>query len=183
MRVETADLNDVLLFRPEPRRDERGFFTRTFDADVAAAHGLDPASYAQESQSRSVHGTLRGLHGRAGAGEAKLVRCARGAVLDVLVDARPGSPTYGRHQGFRLDDEQFRMLYVPRGFLHGFQVLSEVADICYRIDRPHDPTEDLSVRYDDPDLGIAWPLPVDILSPRDQAAGSWHDLTSRHVAS
>jgi dTDP-4-dehydrorhamnose 3,5-epimerase len=183
MRVETADLNDVLLFRPEPRRDERGFFTRTFDADVAAAHGLDPASYAQESQSRSGHGTLRGLHGRAGAGEAKLVRCARGAVLDVLVDARPGSPTYGRHQGFRLDDEQFRMLYVPRGFLHGFQVLSEVADICYRIDRPHDPTEDLSVRYDDPDLGIAWPLPVDILSPRDQAAGSWRDLTSRHVAS
>ena len=183
MRVETADLNDVLLFRPEPRRDERGFFTRTFDADVAAAHGLDPASYAQESQSRSGHGTLRGLHGRAGAGEAKLVRCARGAVLDVLVDARPGSPTYGRHQGFRLDDEQFRMLYVPRGFLHGFQVLSDVADICYRIDRPHDPTEDLSVRYDDPDLGIAWPLPVDILSPRDQSAGSWRDLTSRHVAS
>jgi dTDP-4-dehydrorhamnose 3,5-epimerase len=183
MRVETAALNDVLLFRPEPRRDERGFFTRTFDADVAAAHGLDPASYAQESQSRSGHGTLRGLHGRAGAGEAKLVRCARGAVLDVLVDARPGSPTYGRHQGFRLDDEQFRMLYVPRGFLHGFQVLSDVADICYRIDRPHDPTEDLSVRYDDPDLGIAWPLPVDILSPRDQAAGSWRDLTSRHVAS
>ena len=183
MRVETADLSDVLLFRPEPRRDERGFFTRTFDADVAAAHGLDPASYAQESQSRSGHGTMRGLHGRAGAGEAKLVRCARGAVLDVIVDARPSSPTYGRHQGFRLDDEQFRMLYVPRGFLHGFQVLSEVADICYRIDRPHDPTEDLSVRYDDPDLGIAWPLPVDILSPRDQAAGSWRDLTSRHVAS
>jgi dTDP-4-dehydrorhamnose 3,5-epimerase len=183
MRVETAYLSDVLLFRPEPRRDERGFFTRTFDADVAAAHGLDPASYSQESQSRSGHGTLRGLHGRAGAGEAKLVRCARGAVLDVLVDARPGSPTYGRHQGFRLDDEQFRMLYVPRGFLHGFQVLSEVADICYRIDRPHDPTEDLSVRYDDPDLGIVWPLPVDILSPRDQAAGSWRDLTSRHVAS
>jgi dTDP-4-dehydrorhamnose 3,5-epimerase len=182
MRVETADLSDVLLFRPEPRHDERGFFTRTFDADVAAAHGLDPATYAQESQSRSGHGTLRGLHGRAGAGEAKLVRCARGAVLDVLVDARPGSPTYGRHQGFRLDDEQFRMLYVPRGFLHGFQVLSEVADICYRIDRPHDPTEDLSVRYDDPDLGIAWPLPVDILSPRDQAAGSWRDLTSRYVA-
>jgi dTDP-4-dehydrorhamnose 3,5-epimerase len=183
MRVETADLSDVLLFCPEPRRDERGFFTRTFDAGVAAAHGLDPPAYVQESQSRSGHGTLRGLHGRAGAGEAKLVRCARGVILDVLVDARPSSPTYGRHQGFRLDDEQFRMLYVPRGFLHGFQVLSEVADICYRIDRPHDPTEDLSVRYDDPDLGIAWPLPVDILSPRDQAAGSWRDLTSRHVAS
>ena len=146
---------------------------------MAAAHGLDPAAFVQDSQSRSGHGTLRGLHGRGGAGEAKLVRCARGAILDVIVDARPGSPTYGRHQAFRLDDEQFRMLYVPRGFLHGFQVLSEVADICYRIDRPHDPTEDLSVRYDDPDLGIAWPLPVDTLSPRDQSAGSWRDLTSR----
>ena len=99
----------------------------------------------------------------------------------MIVDARPGSPTFGRHQAFRLDDEQFLMLYVPRGFLHGFQVLSEVADICYRIDRPHDPAEDLSVRYDDPDLAIAWPLPVDTLSPRDQSAGSWLDLTSHDV--
>jgi dTDP-4-dehydrorhamnose 3,5-epimerase len=125
---------------------------------------------------------VRGLHGRGGTGEAKLVRCARGAILDVIVDARPESPTYGRHEAFRLDDEQFCMLYVPRGFLHGFQVLSEVADICYRIDRPHDPAEDVSVRYDDPDLAIAWPLPADALSPRDQLAGSWRELTSTHVA-
>jgi dTDP-4-dehydrorhamnose 3,5-epimerase len=181
MRVESTELGDVLLFRPSPHRDDRGFFTRTFDADVAAAHGLDPATFVQDSQSRSAHGTLRGLHGRGGDGEAKLVRCARGAILDVIVDGRPGSPTYGRHQAFRLDDEQFWMLYVPSGFLHGFQVLSEVADICYRIDRPHDPTEDLSVRYDDPDLAIAWPLPVDTLSPRDGSAGSWRDLTSSHA--
>lgn len=176
MRVETVALSDVLLFRPSPSRDERGFFTRTFDADVAAANGLDAAGFVQDSQSRSGWGTLRGLHGRGGAGEAKLVRCAHGAILDVIVDARPGSPTFGQHQAFRLDDEQFCMLYVPRGFLHGFQVLSGVADICYRIDRPHDPTEDLSVRYDDPDLAIAWPLPVQTLSPRDQGAGSWRDL-------
>jgi dTDP-4-dehydrorhamnose 3,5-epimerase len=181
MRVETAELDDVLLFRPSPHRDERGFFTRTFDADVAATHGLDPGAFVQDSQSRSGGGTLRGLHGRGGAGEAKLVRCARGAILDVIVDTRPCSPTFGRHQAFRLDDEEFSMLYVPRGFLHGFQVLSEVADICYRIDRPHDPSEDLSVRYDDPDLAIAWPLPVDTLSPRDRSAGSWRDLTSSHV--
>lgn len=181
MRVETAELSEVLLFRPSPHHDERGFFTRTFDAEVAAAYGLRPAAYVQDSQSRSARGTVRGLHGRGGAGEAKLVRCARGAILDVLVDSRPSSPTYGRNQAFRLDDEQFRMLYVPRGFLHGFQVLSEVADICYRIDRPHDPMEDLSVRYDDPDLGISWPLPVNNLSPRDQFAGSWRDLIFRHV--
>ena len=181
MRVETAELRDVLLFRPTPHRDDRGFFTRTFDADVAAAHGLDPADFVQDSQSRSSYATLRGLHGRGGVGEAKLVRCAHGAILDVIVDARPASPTFGRHQAFRLDDEQFLMLYVPRGFLHGFQVLSDGADICYRIDRPHDPSEDLSVRYDDPDLAIPWPLPADSLSPRDRSAGSWRDLATVDV--
>ena len=181
MRVDTTELSDVLLFRPTPHRDDRGLFTRTFDAEVAAAHGLDAAAYVQDSQSRSDQGTLRGLHGRGGAGEAKLVRCARGAILDVVVDARPGSPTFGRHQAFLLDDEGFAMLHVPRGFLHGFQVLSEVADICYRIDRAHDPAEDLSVRYDDPDLAIAWPLPVGTLSPRDRSAGSWRELVGGHV--
>jgi dTDP-4-dehydrorhamnose 3,5-epimerase len=181
MRVETTQLSDVSLFRPTPHRDDRGFFTRTFDAEVARAHGLDASLFVQDSQSRSGHGTLRGLHGRGGAGEAKLVRCARGAILDVVVDARPASPTFGRHQAFVLDDERFLMLHVPRGFLHGFQVLSEVADICYRIDRPHDPAEDLSVRYDDPDLAIAWPLPVDNLSVRDRSAGSWRDLVGHDV--
>ena len=181
MHVDMTDLEDVRLFRPTPFRDARGFFTRTFDAEVAAAHGIDGASFVQDSQSRSTYATLRGLHGRSGAGEAKLVRCAHGAILDVIVDARPESPTYGRHQAFRLDDEDFVTLYVPRGFLHGFQVLSEVADICYRIDRAHDPAEDLSVRYDDPDLAIAWPLPVGTLSPRDRSAGSWRELAGGHV--
>jgi dTDP-4-dehydrorhamnose 3,5-epimerase len=182
VRVETTSLADVLLFLPSPHRDERGLFTRTFDADVARGHGLDPTAFLQDSQSRSSRGTLRGLHGRAGAGEAKLVRCARGAVHDVVVDARPGSPTYGHHQAFRLDDETFALLYVPRGFLHGFQVLSEVADTCYRIDRAHDPAEDVSVRYDDPELGIGWPLPVGELSPRDRAAGSWRELAGHRVS-
>ncbi|NYD43083.1 dTDP-4-dehydrorhamnose 3,5-epimerase [Nocardioides panaciterrulae] len=181
MRVEHTSLADVLLFRPSPHRDERGFFTRTFDAEVVASAGLDPAAFVQDSQSRSAHGTLRGLHGRNGAGEAKLVRCAHGAILDVIVDARPDSPTFGQHQAFRLDDEDFCLLYVPRGFLHGFQVLSGVADICYRIDRPHDPAEDLSVRHDDADLAIGWPLPAGILSPRDRSAGSWRDLLAGDV--
>lgn len=181
MRVETTPLDDVLVFRPSPHRDDRGFFSRTFDAEVAAAHGLDPGAFVQDSQSRSEHGTLRGLHGRGGEGEAKLVRCARGAILDVIVDARPTSPTFGRHGAFRLDDEDLRVLYVPRGFLHGFQVLSDLADICYRIDRPHDPSEDLSVRYDDPDLAIAWPMAAGVLSARDREAGSWRDLTAGHV--
>ncbi|HEY4022071.1 MAG TPA: dTDP-4-dehydrorhamnose 3,5-epimerase [Pseudonocardiaceae bacterium] len=174
MRVVESDLADVLLFLPTPHRDERGLFTRTFDTAIAAEHGL--AQFVQDSQSRSVRGVLRGLHGRSGRGEAKLVRCAHGAVHDVLVDIRPDSPTYRRHAVFRLDDVDFAHLYVPPGFLHGFQALTDVADVCYRIDAPHDPTEDIAVRYDDPDLGIAWPLPVSVISDRDASAGRFADL-------
>ncbi|MFI6816910.1 dTDP-4-dehydrorhamnose 3,5-epimerase family protein [Nonomuraea sp. NPDC050328] len=176
MRAEKTEFEGLMLFVPTPHRDDRGFFSRTFDAAVAEEAGLDPWAFVQDSQSRSSHGILRGLHGRSGKGEAKLVRCARGAILDVVVDARPGSPTFGRHQSFRLDDHNLACLYVPRGFLHGFQVLTELADVCYRIDREHDPAEDLSVRFDDPDLGIAWPFPPRGLSARDLAAGSWADL-------
>lgn len=179
MRVEPTDLDGVLLFVPTPTRDDRGLFTRTFDATIFRRAGLDPHSFVQDSQSRSRKGTLRGLHGRSGRGEAKLVRCARGAVHDVVVDARPDSPTFGRHLAVRLDDETFAQLYIPPGLLHGFQALTEPADVCYRIDREHDASEDIAVRYDDPDLAIAWPLPVDAISERDSAAGAWADLVRR----
>ncbi|MBD3135441.1 dTDP-4-dehydrorhamnose 3,5-epimerase family protein [Microbispora bryophytorum] len=178
MKVTRLALEGVLLFVPTPHHDERGFFTRTFDTAVAAEHGLDPAAFIQDSQSRSRKGTVRGMHGRSGRGEAKLVRCARGAVLDVLVDARPGSPTFGRHLSVLLDDETFAHLYVPPGLLHGYQALTE-ADVCYRIDREHDPSEDLAVRYDDPDLALPWPLPVGPISGRDLSAGSWAELRDR----
>lgn len=179
MRVTSFDLTGPLLFIPEPHVDPRGFFTRTFDAAIGAAHGLDPASFIQDSQSRSSRAVIRGMHGRSGAGEGKLVRCARGAVLDVLIDIRPVSSTFGRQVSARLDDETFAHLYVPPGFLHGFQVLSDVADVCYRIDREHDPSEDLAVRYDDPDLAIDWPLPARTMSERDLGAGSFHQLRDR----
>ena len=107
------------------------------------------------------------------------MRCARGAVLDVLVDARTDSPTFGEHITVLLDDEKFVTLYVPPGFLHGFQALTEQTDICYRIDREHDPAEDLAVRYDDPDLKIEWPLPVSAISDRDHSSGSWAELRER----
>jgi dTDP-4-dehydrorhamnose 3,5-epimerase len=177
MDVRTTTLDGVLLFVPTPHRDDRGLFTRTFDAVVAGAHGVDGRAFVQDSQSRSWRGVLRGLHGRAGEGEAKLVRCARGAVHDVVVDARPASPTFGCHEAFRLDDVEFRQLYIPPGMLHGFQALSAEADVCYRIDREHDPAEDIAVRYDDPELSIDWPLPVTIVSARDGAAGSWRSCT------
>lgn len=176
MQVRTSSLDGVLVFVPTPHYDDRGFFTRTFDVDVAATHGVDAASFLQDSQSRSRRGVVRGLHGRSGRGEAKLVRCAHGAVHDVIIDARPESPTRGHHEAFRLDDEHFWHLYIPPGLFHGFQVLTGSADVCYRIDRPHDPSEDLAVRYDDPELAISWPLPVSAISTRDAAAGSWAEL-------
>jgi dTDP-4-dehydrorhamnose 3,5-epimerase len=176
--MRTTSLAGVMVFVPTPHHDHRGFFTRIFDADVAARHGVDAASFLQDSQSRSRQGVVRGLHGRDGDGEAKLVRCAHGAVHDVVVDARPGSPTFGRLEAFRLDDEQFWHLYIPPGLLHGFQALTD-ADVCYRIDRPHDPFEDIAVRYDDPDLAIDWPLPVTTVSDRDAAAGTWAALLDR----
>jgi dTDP-4-dehydrorhamnose 3,5-epimerase len=178
MRVETTSLHDVLLMVPEPFHDDRGWFTRTFDTAVfdAAGTGVLSADFTQDSQSRSHRGVVRGLHGRGGRGEAKLVRVSRGSVLDVLVDIRPGSPTFGEQAAFELDDERHAHLYVPPGFLHGFQVTSESADVCYRIDRPHEPGEDIGVAHDDPDLAIAWPQPVTIVSERDRAGGSWAAL-------
>jgi dTDP-4-dehydrorhamnose 3,5-epimerase len=183
VRIEPTDLAGVVVLVPQPFTDDRGLFTRTFDAEIFDDHLGRPgasASFVQDSQSRSRRGVVRGMHGRSGRGEAKLVRVARGAVHDVLVDIRPDSPTFGRQQAFRLDDNEFRHLYVPPGFLHGFQALTDLADVCYRIDRPHDPAEDLAVAHTDADLAIAWPEPVTLVSPRDAAAGSWQELL-RHV--
>ncbi|MCV7230282.1 dTDP-4-dehydrorhamnose 3,5-epimerase [Mycolicibacterium komossense] len=182
MRIEQTGLADVLVLAPQPFHDDRGLFTRTFDAEIFDEYLGAPgtaASFVQDSQSRSALGVIRGMHGRSGRGEAKLVRCAHGAVHDVLVDIRPASPTFGRQQGFLLDDNDFRHLYVPPGFLHGFQALTPTADVCYRIDRPHDPHEDLAVAYDDPELAVGWPLPVSVVSARDAAAGSWRELLTR----
>ncbi|MDG4663499.1 dTDP-4-dehydrorhamnose 3,5-epimerase family protein [Mycobacterium sp. 236(2023)] len=183
MRIEPARLAGVITLVPQTHHDDRGLFTRTFDAEIFdawAGPSNAAASFIQDSQSRSALGVIRGMHGRSGAGEAKLVRCARGAVNDVLVDARPGSPTFGQQQAFLLDDVTFTHLYVPPGMLHGFQALTDTADVCYRINRAHDPAEDLAVAHDDPDLAIDWPLPVTLVSPRDAAAGSWADLV-RHL--
>ncbi|MEZ0358114.1 dTDP-4-dehydrorhamnose 3,5-epimerase [Mycobacterium sp. SA01] len=182
MEIKQTGIAGLVVLVPQPFFDDRGFFTRTFDAEIfdsyLGAPGLS-ASFIQDSQSRSVQGTIRGMHGRAGRGEAKLIRCANGAVHDVVVDIRRDSPTFGRHVSVLLDDRDFRHLYVPRGFLHGFQALTPTADVCYRIDRPHDPSEDLAVAFDDPDLGIAWPIAPTAISARDRAAGSWRDVVSQ----
>jgi dTDP-4-dehydrorhamnose 3,5-epimerase len=164
------NIEGVLMFEPTPVTDQRGFFCRTFDADVMRTAGIDPDGFTQDSLSRSLRGVVRGLHVRCGAGEAKLVRCSFGEVFDVVVDLRPGSLTFRNWESFTLRGDEQCSLYIPVGCAHGFQALTDTADVSYRIDRPHDPTEDVSIAFDDPELAIEWPLPVAVMSLRDQRA-------------
>ena len=162
----------ALLFKPVPHIDERGFFCRTFDAQATRAAGIDPSGFVQDSLSRSAKGVVRGLHVRRGNGEAKLVRCSYGIIFDVVVDLRATSPTYRNWESFELRSDEQISLYVPAGCAHGFQALTDPADVSYRIDRAHDPTEDVSIAFDDPELAIPWPLPVAAISQRDRLASS-----------
>jgi dTDP-4-dehydrorhamnose 3,5-epimerase len=170
--IKVPRIDGALLFRPRLHVDERGFFSRTFDAATVGEAGLDPDGFVQDSLSRSARGVVRGLHLRRGGGESKLVRCSYGTVFDVVVDLRDGSPTHGNWESFELRDDEQVSLYVPAGCAHGFQALTEPADVSYRIDRPHDPAEDVTIAFDDPELAIPWPLPVTIMSPRDRNAPS-----------
>ena len=168
--IPVPRIDGAFLFKPTPHVDERGFFCRTFDAAVIQAAGLDPAAFVQDSLSRSARGIIRGLHLRRERGEAKLVRCSYGAIFDVIVDLRPSSPTYRNWESFELRDDSQISLYVPAGCAHGFQALTDPADVAYQIDREHDPSEDVSIAHDDPELAIPWPLAVIGMSPRDLAA-------------
>ncbi|MET8540990.1 dTDP-4-dehydrorhamnose 3,5-epimerase [Kitasatospora sp. NPDC004799] len=168
--TEVPAIAGAYLFEPTPYADERGFFCRTFDAEVLRSVGLDPGAFVQHSVSRSVRGVLRGLHLRSGAGEAKLVRCSYGEVFDVVVDLRADSPTYRNVACFELSGETQVSVYVPAGCAHGFQALTDTADVSYRIDRPHDPAEDVTIAFDDPELAVPWPLPPGSVSERDRKA-------------
>lgn len=176
MDVVRTSIPGLVAFRPTPVRDPRGFFCRTFDADVARSAGVDPDSFLQDSLSRSTRGVLRGLHVRTGAGEGKLVRCSSGRVFDVVVDLRQKSPTYRTWLSFDLDGEQQNSIFIPPGCAHGFQALTDVADTSYRIDRAHDPAEDLTVAWNDPELAIPWPLPPATMSEKDVHAPVMADL-------
>lgn len=171
MRVVPVEaIAGAYLFEPTPHADARGFFCRTFDRDAVASAGIDPDGFVQDSVSRSAKGVLRGMHLRSGAGEAKLVRCSYGAVFDAIVDLRPESPTYRNRAFFELSGQSQVSLYVPAGCAHGFQALTDPADLSYRIDRSHDPAEDVTIAFDDPELAIPWPLPVTLMSERDRNA-------------
>jgi dTDP-4-dehydrorhamnose 3,5-epimerase len=177
MEATTVSIPGIIVFTPQPHIDRRGLFSRTFDARIARRTGIDPAAFVQDSVSRSAKGVIRGLHVRVGAGENKLVRCSAGAIYDVVVDLRPSSPTFRRWLSFDLNGDSQRSLYIPAGCAHGFQALTEPADTSYRIDREHDPSEDLTIAYDDSELAVPWPLPVTVLSDSDRMARPLRLLT------
>jgi dTDP-4-dehydrorhamnose 3,5-epimerase len=177
MEATTVSIPGLIVFTPQPHIDRRGLFSRTFDARIARRTGIDPTAFVQDSVSRSAKGVIRGLHVRVGAGENKLVRCSAGAIYDVVVDLRPSSPTFRRWLSFDLNGDSQRSLYIPAGCAHGFQALTEPADTSYRIDREHDPSEDLTIAYDDPELAVPWPLLVTVLSDSDRMARPLRLLT------
>jgi dTDP-4-dehydrorhamnose 3,5-epimerase len=170
MHLLETDIEGLVCLEPTVHGDERGFFVETFRADVWAEHGVDCA-FVQDNHSRSRRGVVRGMHFSVGAGQAKLVRCARGRIWDVVVDIRRASPTFGRWQGFELDDERGRQLFVPVGFAHGFCVLSDVADVTYKCSTYYDGAVERGFAWDDPAVGIAWPRDLELLvSERDRSA-------------
>jgi dTDP-4-dehydrorhamnose 3,5-epimerase len=162
-------LEGVVLLEPQVHGDERGFFVETFSHDAWHGAGID-VEFVQHNHSRSIGGTLRGLHFQTEPGQAKLVRCSRGEIFDVAVDLRRGSPTYGQWEGHRLDDRAHRQLFVPVGFGHGFAVLSDVADVSYLLSSTYDPATEAGIAWDDPDVGVEWPVAEPLLSERDKSA-------------
>lgn len=164
-RLETG-LEGLALIEPQVFGDERGFFLETYSQEAWRELGVT-ADFVQHNHSRSSAGTLRGLHFQTEPGQAKLLRCSSGRIFDVAVDLRRFSPTYGRWEGYVLDDEQHHQLYVPVGFAHGFCVLSEVADVSYLVSNYFDPGTEAGIRWDDPDIGVEWPVSEPLLSARD----------------
>jgi dTDP-4-dehydrorhamnose 3,5-epimerase len=174
MRLLQTTLNGPVLMSPAVHGDQRGFFVESFRRNALTELGIHD-EFVQDNQSRSGKGIVRGMHYQPG--QAKLVRCARGAILDVVVDIRRGSPQFGQWEGVVLDDVDHRQLYVPDGFAHGFCVLSEVADVTYKVSAYYDPSSESGFAFDDPAVGIAWPTEGELLvSPRDRQAPALADL-------
>ena len=178
MQIHQTSLPGAVVLEPRVFPDERGFFSETYRHEWHADAGI-PAHerFVQDNHSRSTRGVVRGMHFHIGDGVAKLVRCGRGRIVDVIVDLRRGSPTYSRWEGIELDDARMRVLYVPVGFAHGFCVLSEVADVLYKQTAYYDPAVERGIAWDDPEIAIRWPAEVEpIVSARDAAAPTLREL-------
>jgi dTDP-4-dehydrorhamnose 3,5-epimerase len=177
MNVIATDIPEVLIVEPKVFGDVRGFFLETYQHERYAAHGIS-LPFIQDNLSRSSRGVLRGLHFQNPMSQGKLVSVVKGRVLDVALDVRRGSPTFGRHVAVELDDDNRRQLWVPRGFAHGFVVLSETADFAYKCDNNYSPKDETVVRWNDPELGIAWGIDNPSLSVRDAAAPLLKDVSN-----
>ncbi len=177
MEIIDARLRGAKLIKPRVHGDARGFFLESFRADALTAAGVEP-TFVQDNHSRSGAHIIRGMHFQPG--QAKLVRCVRGAILDVIVDIRVGSPTFAEWEGYRLDDQAHLELFVPDGFAHGFCVLSDIADVTYKVTRYYDQAAEGGFRFDDPAVGIDWPVAADqlIASARDTGAPTLDEIAS-----
>jgi dTDP-4-dehydrorhamnose 3,5-epimerase len=175
VRFTPLALPDVILVEPDVHRDARGFFLETYHLDKYRAGGV-PGPFVQDNHSRSVRGTLRGLHAQRRRPQGKLVRAVDGEMFDVAVDIRRDSPTFGRWVGVRLSGENFQQLYVPPGFAHGFCVLSEVVNVEYKCTDVYDAADEIGLAWNDPDVGIEWPVREPIISDKDRRLPRLRDL-------
>ena len=175
-RLDTR-LDGPILLEPRVIGDERGFFCETYRRGIFSELGI-PEEMVQDNHSRSGKGIVRGMHFQIGQGAAKLVRCARGGIVDVMVDIRRGSPTFGEWEAFELTEDNMRSVYCPVGFAHGFCVISDVADVMYKQSNYYTDETERGIAYNDPDIGIEWPLPIEELIPsnRDATAPRLRDI-------
>jgi len=170
--IVKTQLPNLLIINPIKINDNRGYLAETYHADKYRDAGIDTC-FAQDNQSYSLKGVLRGLHAQVKKPQAKLVRALVGEIYDVAVDARPGSPTFGKWHGDYLSGENLKQLYIPAGFLHGFCVLSDSALIHYKCSEVYDPTDNFGVKWDDPELAVEWPIKSPVVSPKDAQNMSW----------
>ena len=178
MKVVPTRLKEVVLVDPDVFRDARGFFLEVFHARKYEEAGLR-VTFVQDNHSRSSRGTLRGLHGQLRHSQGKLVRVIQGEIFDVAVDARPQSNTFGQWVGETLSAENFRLLYIPPGFLHGFCVTSDIAEVEYKCTDFYDKVDEVGVLWSDPDLQIQWPIQNPLLSAKDQANPRFKDMKAQ----
>ncbi|MFT5571456.1 MAG: dTDP-4-dehydrorhamnose 3,5-epimerase [Cryomorphaceae bacterium] len=180
MKVETTKLEGVLLVTPKVFGDDRGFFMETYNRDTAIENGL-PAEFVQDNHSKSSKGVLRGLHYQSPQWQGKLVRTVQGEIFDVAVDIRAGSVTYGEWVGFYLNDQNKQQLYVPEGFAHGFVVTSDTAEVVYKCTSLYAPAQEGSLLWNDPAIGIEWPIEKPLLSEKDAVGTLLVDLPALRV--
>jgi len=180
-----SKLKGAYVIDLEPREDSRGFFARAFCQHEFEAHGLKPVIAQGNLAYNKVKGTLRGMHFQIPpAAETKLVRCTRGAILDIIVDLRPESPTYLQHLSVELTADNHKALYVPERFAHGYQALEDKTETSYQVGEFYSPPNERALRYDDPRLGLSWPLPISVISDKDKVApllDTWADRLKREM--